>query len=317
MGLFGKKEREAAVVQTAREIAPTFGMLDGGFSLHTQENALYDAIREAVPVVDAAINKIVRLVGSFVPDCGDAQADAALRELFESVPVAGGGNGIDAFVWAYLDSLLCYGNAVGEIVLDRDRQRIALLYNAPLDNLEIRRSERTLQSEICVRRGAKAVPVLYPELVMHTALSPRCGEVKGVSLLRSLPFVCSVLLQIYKSIGQNFERMGNLRFAVTYRPGEGAPDKAYAKERAMQIAKEWSASMSASGGKVRDFIAVGDVDIKVIGADNQIIDSQVPVRQMLEQIVAKTGLPPFLLGLSWSTTERTGLTAHCRKTLRQ
>lgn len=200
MGLFGKKEREAAVVQTAREITPTFGMLDGGFSLHTQENALYDAIREAVPVVDAAINKIVRLVGSFVPDCGDAQADAVLRELFESVPVAGGGNGIDAFVWAYLDSLLCYGNAVGEIVLDRDRQRIALLYNAPLDNLEIRRSERTLQSEICVRRGAKAVPVLYPELVMHTALSPRCGEVKGVSLLRSLPFVCSVLLQIYKSI---------------------------------------------------------------------------------------------------------------------
>ena len=32
--------------------------------------------------------------------------------------------------------------------------------------------------------------------------------------------------------------------------------------------------------------------------------SQVPVRQMLEQIVAKLGLPPFILGLSWSTTER-------------
>jgi hypothetical protein len=30
----------------------------------------------------------------------------------------------------------------------------------------------------------------------------------------------------------------------------------------------------------------------------------VPVRQILEQLVAKTGLPPFLLGLSWSTTER-------------
>ena len=34
------------------------------------------------------------------------------------------------------------------------------------------------------------------------------------------------------------------------------------------------------------------------------MDSQVPVRQMLEQLVAKTGLPPFLLGLNWSTTER-------------
>lgn len=304
MGLFRKKGEQAAIAQTVRESASPFGNLGGNVLLHTQENALYDAIREAVPIVDAAIAKIVRLTGSFVPDCGNARADKALAELFETVAVAGGGAGIDAFVWQHLDSLLCYGNAVGEMVLDHEKKRIALLYNAPLQNLEIRQSHQTLNSEICVTRGTQSTPVPRPELVLHTALNPRCGEVKGVSLLRGLPFVCSVLLKIYQSIGQNFERMGNLRFAVTYRPGEGTPDKAYAKERAMQIAREWSASMNGDSGKVRDFIAVGDVDIKVIGADNQVLDSQVPVRQMLEQIVAKTGLPPFLLGLSWSTTER-------------
>ena len=57
-------------------------------------------------------------------------------------------------------------------------------------------------------------------------------------------------------------------------------------------------------GAVRDFVAVGDVDIKVIGADGQILDSEAPVRQILEQLIAKTGVPPFLLGLSWSSTER-------------
>ena len=46
------------------------------------------------------------------------------------------------------------------------------------------------------------------------------------------------------------------------------------------------------------------MSIKVIGADNQILDSEVPVRQLLEQIVAKLSVPPFLLGLSWSSTER-------------
>jgi hypothetical protein len=46
------------------------------------------------------------------------------------------------------------------------------------------------------------------------------------------------------------------------------------------------------------------VQIKVIGEGAPILDSQVPVRQILEQLVAKTGLPPFLLGLNWSTTER-------------
>jgi hypothetical protein len=54
----------------------------------------------------------------------------------------------------------------------------------------------------------------------------------------------------------------------------------------------------------RDFVAVGDVDIRVIGADNQILDSEVPVRQILEQLIARTGIPPFMLGLNWSTTER-------------
>ena len=61
---------------------------------------------------------------------------------------------------------------------------------------------------------------------------------------------------------------------------------------------------STRGGSIRDFVAVGDVDIKVIGADNQILDSSVPVRQILEQLVSKTGIPPFMLGLSWSSTER-------------
>ena len=112
-----------------------------------------------------------------------------------------------------------------------------------------------------------------------------------------------MLLQIYSAIGKNFERMGNLRYAVTYRPtpGDGTDAAAVANE----ISREWSAAMQAAAeGEIRDFVAVGDVDIKVIGADNQALDTQVPVRQMLEQIVAKLGLPPFILGLSWSTTER-------------
>ena len=61
---------------------------------------------------------------------------------------------------------------------------------------------------------------------------------------------------------------------------------------------------STRDGSVRDFVAVGDVDIKVIVADNQILDSSVPIRQILEQLVSKTGIPPFMLGLNWSSTER-------------
>lgn len=109
-------------------------------------------------------------------------------------------------------------------------------------------------------------------------------------------------MKIYNSMGLNWERVGNVRFAVTYQPGDGN-ERAYTKERAIQIAQEWRKAMK-SGGDISDFVAVGNVKIQTIGADNQILDSEVPVRQMLEQIIAKLSIPPFLLGLSWSTTER-------------
>ena len=77
------------------------------------------------------------------------------------------------------------------------------------------------------------------------------------------------------------------------------------RTRAGQLAKGWSEAMSATrGGAVRDFVAVGDVEIKVIGAECEIPDCQAPVRLLLEQLIAQTGIPPFLLGLNWSSTER-------------
>lgn len=120
-------------------------------------------------------------------------------------------------------------------------------------------------------------------------------------MLRSMPFLAEILVKIFEATGKNWERMGNVRFAVVCRGEDGAP----AQERCSQVAREWSAAMKAvRDGAVRDFVCAGDVDIRVIGADNQVLDSEAPVRQILEQLVAKTGIPPFLLGLSWSSTER-------------
>ena len=124
-------------------------------------------------------------------------------------------------------------------------------------------------------------------------------------MLRSMPYLTGLLLKIYDAMGKNWERCGNVRFAVVYKPQDGEMDRAAAQERAEQIAAEWSRAMQEGrNGSVRDFVSVGDVSIRAIGADNQILDSETPVRQILEQLVAKTGLPPFLLGLSWSSTER-------------
>lgn len=292
-------------VQSARQGHPFEGWM-GYTPLTAPDYGLYAAMREAVPVIDAALDKIVRLTGGFRLECSHTGMQAALDDFVKSVRVGPCSQGLHQFTTVYLDSLLTYGNAVGEMVLSEDGTDISALYNARLEDVRIRRGRSPLEAEVCASAdGVSFAPVRYPQLVLFTPLNPPAGEIRGVSLLRSLPFVTSILLKIFGSTGANFERVANLRYAVTYKPGANGADKAYAKEIAESIAQEWGDAMnSQKSGIIKDFVAVGDVDIKVIGADNQMIETETPVRQMLEQIVAKLGIPPFMLGLHWSSTER-------------
>ena len=269
------------------------------------ERELYSSLRENVPIIDACIGKIIRLVGGMKVEADDPDFQPFLDRFIKSVRVGASGKGLQTFLDSYLDSLLTYGCALGEIVYDRSRRKIAGLYVAPVKRMEIKggpeplsRSYRTVGSDAPLRLS-------HPENLIFTALSPTPESPCGVSVLRGLPSLSAILLRIYECIGQNFDRVGNVRYAVTYKPSAENGDAAFANERAKQIAKEWSSGMSAmKNGDIRDFVAVGDVGIKVIGADNQIIDTEVPIRQLLEQLIAKLGIPPFLLGLSWSTSER-------------
>ena len=123
-------------------------------------------------------------------------------------------------------------------------------------------------------------------------------------MFRGMPFLADILLKIYNTIGVNWERAGNIRYSVICKGGENL-DPVTAQERGKAVAAEWSRAMEDNkNGTVRDFVAVGDVEIKVIGGEAPILDSETPVRQILEQLVARTGIPPFMLGLSWSSTER-------------
>ena len=306
MRLFGRARaaEPAAAVQTVP--GGRGGAFSGALDRYQaagMERKLYDTLRLTVPIIDAAVCKIVRLTGGVSVQCESRRAREDLNRFLESVQVNACGTGIETFLGIYLEQLLTYGTALGEIVVSQDGKEISGLYNASLDDVELRTGDSPLELKIYSRDGAgNWLLVQRPELIAVSTLSPRPGELLGESVLKGLPFVSSVLLKIYNSMGLNWERVGNVRFAVTYQPGDGN-ERAYTKERAVQIAQEWRKAMKNSGD-VSDFVAVGNVKIQTIGADNQILDSEVPVRQILEQLVARTGIPPFLLGLSWSSTER-------------
>ena len=289
----------AAVQLRNREKHP-FGMLGEYVPLRNGETRLYRAVREAVPVVDAAIYKLIRMTGGLTVSCEDLGAERELGEFLRTVPAGRGQFGLNAFLDSYLDSLLTCGRAVGEIVPVAGNREIAALLCGRVEDIEIREGESPLTFSVWGPDESGRIAALpYQNLILFTPLNPEAENPYGVSLLRSLPFLADILMKIYHTVGVNWERCGNLRFAVTCRGGEGAA------ERGRLLAGEWSRAMRETrGGSVRDFVAAGDVDIRVIGAEAPVLDSQAPVRQILEQIVAKTGIPPFLLGLSWNSTER-------------
>lgn len=309
MGWFDRKRKNGGggpVVQIRDGCRHPFGEIDRYVPLKNGEIVLYRAIREAVPILDAAIVKLIRLAGGVQVKCGDPRAQAGLDRFLAQVNTGRGQRGLQSFLDCYLDSLFTCGRAVGEIVLEKGGREIGALLCGNVADVEVREGDTPLEFALCGRGpdgGMRELP--WQELLLFTPFHPETDAPYGVSLLRSMPFLTEILLKIYAAVGANWERMGNVRFAVVYKPGEDSLDRSYAGERGEQIAREWSKAMQETrDGRVRDFVAVGDVDIKVIGADNQILDSQVPVQQILEQLIARTGIPPFMLGLSWSTTER-------------
>lgn len=299
MKLFKKKTPRAApeLYQAARETETLFTLPNDTSPF---EKELFDRLRYAVPVIDAAIMKIVRLTGGFRLICSEKRYQIELDSFCQSVPVGLHGKSINCFADTFLDNLLTYGSAIGEIVLDESERTIAGLWNGDSTKTAVSQGASPFDRRYSVRcSDGSYKAVKHPERIVYASLT------RGNSLLRGLPAISSILLRIYQCIGQNFDRVGNVRYAVTYKPTDNSGEFTQSRERAMQIAREWSDGMNAAKyGQVKDFIAVGDVDIKVIGAENQLIDTNIPVRQLLEQIVAKLSIPPFLLGLSWSSTER-------------
>lgn len=303
MKLGRKPKREASLSSPVQTAGQGYQQQEYPVQLYAYE--LFEKVRRSVPLVDAAISKLVRLTGSFRLECTDASMQPALDRFLRDVPVGLTGQSVYSFIDSYFDSLLVYGNAVGEIALDRTGSCIAGLYNGKITDVGVRPGRDALERQYVLRTNEGDMLLPHPERILFSSLKPPDGGVYGVSLLQGLPVFADVLLRIYACVGQNFDRAGNIRYAVTYRPTNDPGELAYAGERAKRIAEEWAAGMQAAKhGEIRDFVSVGDVDIRVIGAEGQMPATEIPVRQLLEQMLSKLSIPPFLLGLSWSSTER-------------
>ena len=268
---------------------------------------LYRLLRQNIPMLDAAVNKFVRLIG-YVQVKADAALQGDIDNFLKRVRVNFNQQGFPAFFNNFVGQILQYGISAGEIVLSNSRRDIFGLYNLPSPRLRLR-ADGQARLSVGVETGLSPEPRVIPEPFVVTGLrNPEGTEPYGVSLFRSLPFIARILVTVYHALGESWARMGSPSYQVTWKPPEGFIDADGERTRAImrEVQSSFVEAMKARKelGEVRDFFACGDIQIRAIMPEGQALEFTEPHRALLEQVIAATGLPPFLLGVHWSTTER-------------
>ena len=115
-----------------------------------QENKLYLSIRQSIPIIDAAILKIIHLVGGFSINTGDPNVDIFLNNLCDNIKVGPSSIGIESFISSYLDSILTYGHAIGEILISSDKKNVCGLINGDVNFIKVSPSSSPIDLNISV-----------------------------------------------------------------------------------------------------------------------------------------------------------------------
>ena len=210
-----KKDKNgmAAVCQLRSGNAHPFGALRGYLPAGIGEERIYQELREAIPVLDAAVGKLVRLTGGFQVKCRNAAAQERLEGFLQRMPCGHGQVGINSFLAGYLDSMLTYGRAVGELVVSGGRLRAVCW--GDVTALRIEEGDNPLETVIWgPDEQGRLRPLPFQQLLLFTALNPEPAHPYGVSMFRGMPFLADILMKIYQTIGTNWERAGNVRYSV-------------------------------------------------------------------------------------------------------
>lgn len=315
----------------------------GGVIARDVNPHLYEALREALPVLDGAINRLVTVDGIIrVRGGNDALVQEIERDLLDNIPVNDAEAGLQAFYSSQGGEVYEQGLGVGEMVMDgrgkelialrvadskgvafsRDESNRLLWWYRPPARQTHGRADGTDTVEAILRNRFPGGDVagwlttngyvqLEPARMVYTVLMPEADNPYGTSLLRSMEFVSQILLTIQNATGQTWSRYGDPPMQLTYKVKNRAVagDQAALDRRQKVLADDLARVLNAkrmgnSADFVRAIAAEDDITIQIIGAKDQVLEIDLPAQHMLEQIVAKTGLPSWMLGFHWSTAER-------------
>ena len=311
----------AAVVQSSH----FENLLNIGGSLPTTiKFAVIDKMIANLPFLDVGLRKFVRLVGGFGVRCDNEVLQTAMdgflgtRYVADATPVlvAGVQRGFQSFHTRHCRNMLSYGLALSEVALNGTGTDIDCLW--PMGSSQVRcRRDADGRMEFG-QQTAMGEPRWFPrqDLLVYNAANPEGDNWAGKPLVQSCQWVANTLLIIENAVRQMWWRHGAPSFAVW---GEIDPSMAQNPPGGQSLADQTALITSALQSEwkkglqdrhenegIRDFIMAGVLKIhfQAIGSDVKELTFEAPVRFLMEQVIATIELAPFMLGVSWATTER-------------
>lgn len=293
-----------------------------------------EALRESLGILDGAVNRMVTIDGIIDVEGGnDALVQLIKRELIGAIPVGDKNAGLQAFYTGMGQEQYEQGFSLGEMVFDRRGREIVALrvadskgvlfhrnldtgvmeswYLPPMPNAlgrrdgtdsvqnVLRNSPRQLNVNLIQGRGYE---FLNPNTLVYSVFNPENDLPYGVSLFRGIEFVSQIMLRMHNATSQAWDRFGDPSFHVSYKTKNRSLKDAPLEARRRKIADDFGAALNAKRmGNSADFVtAVGaddDIAIDIIGGNGKVLSIEMPAQQMFEQILAKTGLASWVLGV--------------------
>lgn len=295
---------------------------------------LLEALREAIPILEGGINRLVTLDGIITVE-GDN--DALVQEIdtwMRNVPVNDLECGYQAFYAGQGAEHYEQGVGLGEFIYDRrgrdviglrvadskglafvrETDRLRVFYRTPEATRDLRPDglgaveqllSGTTRGDTVSGLRSEGFVELDARQCSFALHRPEADDPYGVSILRSMPFVAQILLKMENAAGRAWERFGDPSFHVHYGTKNRKVDAAEADRRARAIAADLAKALQAKArGNSVDLSTAAAMDdeitIGVIGANGTALEIEAPARHILEQIVAGFGLPGWMLGVTWS-----------------
>jgi hypothetical protein len=264
-------------------------------------------VRETIPMISAAILRMKELVGK-----PEIQASPSLKTDIDAwltkLPVNRMQTGFGNWLTSHLDNMYTYGRAHAEAILTPRRDNVFGLVEVHPTTLGLRPTFGGYATHVVQYQYGGGVPVtLLPELLLSSVNDIRGDDPNGTSMIAELPFVAQILNAMLRSVGNTWDRFGSPTYWVNWEPPDDWADPHGDQGKAIMGQMQGNlqtALRQRAEGQANDFFTLGKVTIDILGAQGEQLEFESTGRAIMEQICARFGLPPFMYGFSWASTER-------------